>query len=518
MTNEEEVMAKGLIQENPVLFNAMVHHRTHRAIPLDFEAYPYLRQIYADTSHHLGVLKSTQCGLSEYVVAREIAKAISGQNIFHVLPTDKLIGRFVKERFDKTIQSTPYYKSVLKEMEGSSNITMKQIGKGTIAFVGSNSAVSFTEFPADDGIIDELDRCDQKNILMVEDRLANSKYRTRVTIGNPSITEFGIHKLFKESKQWEWFIKCPKCGKWFHPDFMKHAVREVSEGVWTYVDEDWEPDAKRDPVMLHDCGQEINRKQDGQWVATFPEVESSFYHIGKEFSTQVTMRELCAAFSRGLDDEAAMARFYNSDLGLPYTPKGSKLTDDDLNQAVSDYLMPTVCPGPCVLGIDVGTRLHTIVSEITGDGRERLVFIGYLKEEQDVFNLFTKYNIVAGVIDRLPEQRLVQRIVSIPQMWSCTFSTIRQEDRIDPRTKNAQVYRTGMLDEVIAKVREKRVLFPRNAASLPEFYDHLKANTRVFNEDRQEYEYLGENPDHLMFAFGYACVARRMITVIRGAA
>ena len=61
---------------------------------------------------------------------------------------------------------------------------------------------------------DCFDRCDQKNVLMVDDRLSASQYRTKFIIANPTVTDYGIHKLWKDSKQYEWFVKCPHCGEW----------------------------------------------------------------------------------------------------------------------------------------------------------------------------------------------------------------------------------------------------------------------------------------------------------------
>jgi hypothetical protein len=515
LTQLEETIYRGLKTKSPVFLNGILYHITHRGENLDFFRYPYLKQIYMDETQDSGIMKSTQSGVSEYLLCRTFAYMEQGRNVFYVLPTDKLIGRFVRERFDKSIMNSPHYKSLMKDTENAtSNVTMKQMGKGTVAFVGSNSAVSFTEFPADDGIIDENDRCDQANILMVDDRTANSVHRTKFAVGQPSITDFGIHKKFKESRQWYWYIKCPRCNKWFRPQFLEHAVVQEREGVWTYLDTEWEPNLERDPYMLHECGQVIDRKQDGHWIATYPTRRTSYYHIGKEFSTQVTMRELCAAFSHGLDDDAAMQRFYNSDLGLPYTPKGSQITDADLNAIVSDYVMPSMVDTPCVMGVDVGARLHVRINQILPDGSERAVYIGWVKEKEDILNLLSHYRIVCMVVDALPEIRLSRELSSLKQCFRCYFHSNKSQDIANPVTKEVTVNRTELIDSVISKIREKRMVYPRNAASIPELYDHMKALTRVYNEDKLEYEYIGENPDHLLFAEAYATLARRIIGTV----
>jgi hypothetical protein len=501
-------VAKGLARHNLTLYLAAAVHRTHKNKPIDFAHYPYLRGIYEDTSRLMGVMKSTQCGISEYILVREIAKALSGLNIFHVLPTDNLVGRFVRERFDKSIEYTPRYQRAIKKKVDT--VKMKQIGSGTISIVGSYSDSSFTEFPADEGIIDEVDKCDQENILKVEDRLANSEYRSRFTIGNPTITDFGIHRLFKNSKQYRWYIRCPKCHKWFNPNFFNHVVIQDGDN-WMYRDASWERGVKRDPYPIHECGQIIDRTACGEWSADYPDMETSFYHISKMFSTRVTVGELCAAFSNGLDNDEAMMRFYNSDLGLPYTPRGSKLIEEDLNNIVENYALPDFCSYPCVMGIDVGVKLHVRINQILGDGRERAVFIGTVPEKEDIEALCTRYNIVCGVIDAMPEIRLARDISYIRQFFRCTYHSEKTTDKTDPLTKRVGVNRTEILDAVVSKIRERRLEYPRNAGSLPELYQQMTALTRVFNEDRQEYQWLGADEDHYFHAEAYATLARRII-------
>jgi len=509
---EELAVAKGLMRDWPPLFMAMTSHRTHRNEPLNFADYPYIRQIYADRSQHMGSMKSTQSGLSEYALCRELSLALSGRNQFHVLPQDRLIGRYVRERFDKAVSFTRRYRSAVRDSGGADNVTLKQVGPGTVAFVGSNSPASFAEFPADDGIVDEYDRCDQRNVLMVEDRLANSRHRTTLIISQPSITDFGIHRMWKASKMWTWHVRCG-CGEWVHPSFLDHAVVQEGEGVWTYADRDWEP-GSGEPRLMHSCGREVPCRAEGEWVARNPGAEPSFYHIGKEFSTRVPLSEMAAAFSRGLDDDAAMMRFYNSDLGLPYTPKGSKVTSSDLDSCVQQYVMPQSCQGPCVAGVDVGSTLHVRINEILPDGSERAVFIGGVRDEPDLFELLGRYRVVAGVIDAMPEIRLSRRVSKLRGWLRCEFHSSRSADRVDPEQRKVTVNRTEILDATVARLRERRVALPRNAASLPEYYGHMQALTRVFNEARQEYEWIGDAPDHLLLAEAYCTLARRVVAAM----
>ena len=91
-------------------------------------------------------------------------KLMKGRSIFYVIPKWELKNRFVKNRFDISVDKTKMYMDMKKQEENSffksaSSMSLKHFGNGSITFVGSNSKSGFAEFPADDVIIDELDYC-----------------------------------------------------------------------------------------------------------------------------------------------------------------------------------------------------------------------------------------------------------------------------------------------------------------------------------------------------------------------
>jgi hypothetical protein len=76
-----------------------------------------------------------------------------------------------------------------------------------------------------------------------------------------------------------------------------------------------------------------------------------------------------------------------------------------------------------------------------------------------------------------------------------------------------QVNRTEILDAVSAKVQEQRLYLLRDAAGVPGFYPQVTTLTRIFNEIRQEYEWVGEKAGHYLFALTYTAVARRILGI-----
>lgn len=509
----------GLARDWPPLFRAMTCHRTHKGVLLDFERAPYLKRIYADPSHILGFIKATQNGLSEYLLCRTISLAMGGKRIFYVLPTDRLIGRFVKERWDKTVQNTPEYAKVARDGGGTDSVTMKQVGPGTVVFVGSNSVSSFTEFAGDQAVIDEWDQCDQENLVMVDERLSSSDDRSKVFASNPTFSGFGIDAMWAGSSKLEWYVRCPHCGKWIHPDFFEHIVQEVDSGVYALRDRRWTAESRRDVRLMCSCGKPLERYSDGEWVAEKPRADVQMYHVGKEFTTRVTVAELVDKFDKGLSNDTVMQRFWNADLGRAFTPKGSKIDASDLNELVGDYRMPDSSPGPCVAGVDVGNVLHVRINRLLPDGREQAVFIGSVQDVDELKVLARRYSVVCGVIDSMPEIRLARRVCTWRGWFKSEFFTGESRDHkdaINPETRKVQSVRTELLDSVREKVISKVLVLPANAASLPEYYEHMTASVRTFDEARKAFVWVeGGKPDHLFLAEAYATLARRIMAAVR---
>ena len=65
------------------------------------------------------------------------------------------------------------------------------------------------------------------------DKSGSSSGHTKMNeLGNPTIPNIGISKLFNESDQRVWFTKCPRCSKWLHLDWFENFVFKNDKGVY----------------------------------------------------------------------------------------------------------------------------------------------------------------------------------------------------------------------------------------------------------------------------------------------
>lgn len=518
------VMARASKKHDFLTWLAVKHHKTHKDVYLDFKKYPFQKQIYNDKNPYLVIIKSTQNGISEYLMVRAIAHAINGMRVFYVLPTFELLKRSVDERYTKSVLNTAYYRlltrAVKEQMDTrpTESVRSKDIGTGNIAFVNSFSSIGFTEYAADEIIIDELDKCDQANIAMAWERLSASDYRWQTKISNPTFKGFGIDNEFEDTDKKEWYNKC-EAGHFVKMDWFKHYVEQTDDKKYIIKDPEFEWEKGNDIRPICECGKPINRSGPGEWVQTTNK-DKSGYRLTKLFTGSVSVLELMDRFNRGLSDDIVMQRFYNADLGQAYTAEGSKITEEMIKRCVADYSAEYKA-GLNIAGIDVGTFYNFVISQLKPGGIIRTLKVGQVRETSELISILREYQIKAGVIDALPETREAKKIASqFPLMFLCYFGNVKN-DGVDVVNKTISVQRTSALDAVKEAILTNAIQYPKNIISDRDFISQMTASVRVFNADRRiggqtgAYEWIeGNQPDHYFLATAYNLIARRLILLI----
>lgn len=500
------------------------NYKTHRNRGLRFSrGWQYLLDIYKDQSPRMLIKKSTQCGISEYLIVRLLTDTMGGDNVFYVLPTFQLKNRFVQNRVDRSVAYSGWRESQEGRTIGTNpfggNLSLKFFGKGSVTFGGSNTTSIFTEYPADVLIIDESEECNQDNLAMAVERLSASENRREIRVGIPTVANRvgGMDEGFKESDQKEWTITCGNCGAGLVLDWFSHVVTEAREGGYLLLDEGWQDGGERDVAVFCDqCNEEVDRFGRGRWVAQNPGSRTSGYHISKLFSTTMTVAELWERFREGLVRPIVMQRFYNGDLGLAYTAPGAQISRDVLDGALRDYPAAAPKEGRCVMGVDVGAVLNVWIAQAVPDEEARIrlktVFLGTVRELDDVEQLWRQYRCIGGVIDALPEERMSRRAVArLRGMFRCYYAKTRQ-DTVNKDKRVLAVQRTPALDAVKEHLMTGLLELPTSARAVPGFYDQMTAGTRTWDEASSSYIWdEGSRPDHYHHAGAYMILARNLL-------
>jgi hypothetical protein len=514
------------------------YHVNTRGEAMDFAHYPHIVQLYNTTAAEIVLMGSVQSFKSEFSIIDHFAAAYVGLSIFFVLPKFEMRTTYVQNRINRCVESVPHYKKIIGNGFFDS-VAMKNFGRGVVKYVGSNVLSDFKEFPADMMVVEEVDGCSPENVEFALDRLRASKYQFKRYLGNPRVRGKGIHKYFLRSNQQEWYAPCLQCGKKHELDWFNTVVQDITDKNGNIVDyqlrdEKWIPGCRRDiNCICPDCGGVIERaSQNGEWIAKHPENMMEGMHISMLCSTLNSVSGMYDRFRRALNDPGLYKQFFNSDLGLPYNAAGNRVTETVLDRCVDEdfevkilpdraHVASDSSPGPCSMGIDVGSNLDVRISKLDARGGRRLVFVGKIRSHNvyELHELIERYNVEKAVMDSGPEYALAQDFQddSTCDTWLCHYGAEGGDRR---RTFNIHdrvitIDRTEALDRSYAHLRMKKVVLPKNYSAIlkGEFSAEMCLPVRQVTEDKKgnsRYEWT-KGKDHQRHADTYDMLAADLL-------
>lgn len=507
----------------PTLEWAKTHHVNTRGEPMQFMDMNYLLELYMciNRTPKMVVEKSVQCGLSELFIIQAHLEAASGLTVMYVLPKYESRNRFVNNRIHKLHRRVEQYKSLVKTASGAHRTSLMHFGNGTLAFVGSNVESEFIEMPVDSAFVDEKDRCNLANLLLLPDRLTASPYKYQREISNPTVEGFGIDERYLESSQAQWKIKCESCGEHFTPDFFRHVVRQIDTRVYEPRDPEYEEG--KEMRLIHDCGAPVDRLKEGEWVHDFPEKEWQGYRISKLYTKHTPLSTLYKSWMDATGNELKKQVFFNSDLGLPFTAKGAKVTQSDLQRCCRDYSWPVSrSSNTKIMGVDVGAELVVVVRDLCRDGDAqilRLLYAGRVPSFAMLGDLIKKWNPKIVVIDAYPEIHKVMELkAEYKQVISSRFQEGHRKINVDKKGREITMDRTAILDYVKQAIDEETNILPPNAEFIDEgyYFDQMTASTRILETDEKNLEksrfvWVHTRGDHYFLAEAYCMQAFQLL-------
>jgi len=243
------------------------------------------------------------------------------------------------------------------------------------------------------------------------------------------------------------------------------------------------------------------------------------------FAKFVTLRQLYRKWVDSVGNDLKTQLFYNSDLGLPFSSKGSKITRAMLNDCCRLYEWPVRRVGQehaRLMGVDVGTYLHVVMRERvrTAQGLKlRLIGIWTLPGFTQLVQILREWKPTCCVIDALPEIHKVMDLkADFSNMWSSLFQDGATDLIKHKGKRELKMDRTAILDYVRQGIELQNLWLPMQAEFLEdgEYYSHMQAATRVLeaNEIHPEKSRFiwkeGSRLDHFMLAEAY-CLQAGMI-------
>lgn len=246
---------------------------------------PYLKAIYNNTARKSACMKASQLGLTEYLQSKAIHMNVERWgDVLFLMPTATSVSDFSRSRLSPAIAASKSIARMVVKATGGSRgvdaVKLKQFGNGFMylrgATVKDGKAEQLKSIPTDLNIYDELDEFDEDALPIAKQRLNDSPIAEEFWNSTPTFSNYGIHKIWEVSNQLDWHVPCPHCGEW-QQLLIDNCILEYDAlerpVVWHGMDEN------RAWIACVNCGKEMDRGAEGEWIAAYPNRELVCFHL-----------------------------------------------------------------------------------------------------------------------------------------------------------------------------------------------------------------------------------------------
>lgn len=473
-----------------------IDYRVNRSQPHNYDRFPFQEQIVADMSPVQYIMKAAQVAMSEGMVKRVLYVAAHlGKVALYYLPDDNKAAKFSKTRVQARIDNIPYLKA---RKTGTYEKGLMKVGDGQIFVLGMHSEANVISYAGDYVIRDEIDRSKQDHSEFVKDRIMASDLQWDHALSQPSFPGYGIHKLFNDSDQHHWEIRCESCGTWnclerdFPQNFMEvpaNLKKGFPEGATHY----------RGCVK---CQAHLDM-HNGKWVPWRETSQERGYNISQLYTLIKRPNEpnvatqIMKEYRKAQSSKRAIARFTISIIGSPSGGDDAKITDEVLDLAEARYLYEVMGSG-MFMGVDVGDILHIAIGMRLPGTRIQPVHFEKTERWARLDELWKRYNLAACVIDAMPYKDSAKKFAlgHRDRTWIQYFKPVRgvqvtrepYESTIDIQV--VEVDRTESLDKTVEMLiggtmtlQNRKELSPADKAVIEEVRGHLKMAITEMEED-----------------------------------
>lgn len=462
--------------------------RTEAGEPLDFHKYKFMFDVYADRSHLICCMKCAQIGFTTYQILKTAHECKNERlDIVYVLPTSDDVKRFSGGKTNKMIMHNAVLQSWTKDKD---SVEQKQFGANTIYYQGSWSTSAALSFTAQKLVVDEYDRCKQDIVEMYHSRLQSTSNPRKAFFSNPSIPDFGIDKIYKQSDMKKWHIT-HACGKTYVMD--ENCVNyETEQYVCPHCD-----------GLITD-----DERINGQWIATAVG-EWSGYWIPLWIAPWMPASKI-AEFKRDKTAEF----FANFVAGLPYVGGGNKVSAQTIINCISKNTNEMA--DRIIIGVDTGLPIHYVLANKKG-----YFFYGKCS---DPLTGADPYKELEALLIRFPNSVLVADqggdLIGIRKLKAAypgrVFLVWYRADRKTQeiikwgegeKYGEVVVDRNRAIQMFIDEMLDKRVVFNGTTEDWQDYIVHWLNMYRMWDENAlgvKEFKWERQGPDHWCHATIYA--------------
>ena len=520
------------------LDKVVLKHGVVNGKSFSFKDHEFQIEIIRDTRSRQCVRKCSQVGLSELMVQKTLALALTmpHKRAIFTLPTRDFAMSFSKDRMDSAIDNSPTYSGMVQKANNSAS--QKKIGSFMLYITGSFGANSAISIPAEILINDEVDFSNDAVLGKLSSRLRHAEMvdekgnrGMRMKFSTPTVNGYGVDKDFEAGHQAYYMVKCTHCQKWVVPDFFHDFVipgydEEVVKlrGI-DLQDPKYDFDAAK--ILCSECRGDLWKAlcspDRRQWVAKRPDVWEHSYQV---YPWDAPKYNPPSVIIRQLGDYPLISDFYNFVIGLPHSDSENTFNTEQSYRArisiVDMWPFPGYLPeqGLMVAGMDVGKVCHFVVCMVVG--RElRVVFMRKVQNTRDnpasaeVGEYIKHFRVTKMCIDAGPDITLVNQLVGEHNEVSAVVyvrnitGLLPYEEKGDGSIINAD--RTKTLSELLAKHNSGEIKYPSREDYRDEVFKHLATTKKIRERDASgdiTERFVKTSPqDHWVHSLNYAQIA-----------
>jgi len=463
--------------------------------------------------------KGAQVGATEVNVLKSMWGLIYNrypQGCLYLFPSALDVADFSRGRFSTLIRDNP--KEVGVFVQETDSVSIKRISRAFLYLRGarSTSKIEGTQrtssqlrsIPVDRICYDESDLFEPAMISLAAERISHSEVKEEAFLSTPSLPDFGIDKLYNESDQRVWSIKCEHCGT--------ETVLELTFPACLLE----LPDGR----IIRGCGKckkEIFPRN-GHWVAQYPERAKDMvgWWISQLNSAYIEPGAILKAFND--PPNGNLTEVYNSKLGMAYVSAENRLNISDVYGCCGLDAMSTDEIGPCVAGIDVGKTLHVVVAFKPREKVLEVCYLARVSSFNDLHDIAKRFNVQCAVLDMEPEMRKAREFAegeNYPAFLCDYLDRISAGPQWDEEKKLVKVQRTELCDTTHELfVNPGRLILPRRCDEVDRFAQQARNIAKVLQEDPEtgsrEYRYRKLGEDHFRHALNYAFLASQRVGLV----
>ncbi len=484
--------------------------------PWTFKHHPWLREIMDAEDDWIVGRKAAQMGYTEAALNKVFyAIDILGDSVMYILPaTTPDASNFSMSRFDPALEMSPHLSKLFSDVK---NVGHKRAGNANLFIRGSRSRSQLKSVPAARLIFDELDEMVQDNIPLALERQSGQLRHQVFALSTPTIHTKGIEVLFAGSTQEFFFFLCPGCSKYINLMFPEAISPDPTK-----------QEAFSPPYALicPECSKPLPHEAkpdllaDGHWEPNTIDAATRGFYINQLYSSTVTPDTLVQAYFKGRSNLADEQEFYNSKLGLPHEPQGSRITALLIHNAIGTYVsQDQVKKGVITMGIDVGKLLHYEITRYLPDGQAQVIKVGSVEHFPELDALIRDYNVLFAVIDGNPERRMSLEFARLYYGMSkiCFYArgVASRTIKIHPEEEcSISVDRSSWMESALGRFHKGKITLPRDIGE--DYKNHLQSVVKIYENDPSGNPVArfvkGENaPDHFAHARTYSEIALQFV-------